>query len=337
MRTPLTLTLFLATTFCFAQIGAKTKQSTQLSGLWQNDQFGYQMTLMLNPDGTGEFDGEAIKYSTQPGVLVLTMVAQQETTKYNYTLSGNALTLTGGDLDQAVTFKRSGTEATPSPVTNTGTPSTIATAGGSIDKNLLGVWSGNGETIEFKPTGEVIYLGNTFKYEANQGHVSLITNQGNVMFQYAVVGTQLTMMANGQKVVYQKGANNGGGPMPNGSGRQVPQELVGKWCWINVNNTNSGGSSSDECIILNGDGSYQYYSERSMSVNTPGFSGGTSSQGSDQGTWFVQGDRIFYNSASRGQGSYRLEKRNHPRNVNDPMIILDGQPYVTAFQKAPWR
>ena len=69
----------------------------------------------------------------------------------------------------------------------------------------------------------------------------------------------------------------------------------------------------------------------------PGYYGGTNSQGSDQGTWYVQGDRIYYNSQSKGPGSYRLEKRNHPKNVNDPMIILDGTAYVTAYQKAPWR
>lgn len=336
MRTPLTFTFVFFSCLALAQIGAKAKQTTQLTGLWQNNQFGYQMTLMLNPDGTGEFDGEAVKYSTQAGVLVLTMVAQQQTTNYNYTLSGNSLTLSGGDLDQAVTFTKGGTEtpAAQSSVSNNGISTT--TPSSNVDKNLLGLWSGNGESIEFKTNGDVVYLGNTFKYEASQGHVTLITAQGNAMFQYTISGSQLTMMANGQRVVYQKGPGNTGGATTN-AGRQIPQELVGKWCWINVTNTNSGGSSTDECITLNGDGSYQYYSERSMSVNTSAFSGGTSSQGSDQGTWYVQGDRIYYNSATRGQGSYRLEKRNHPKNVNDPMIVLDGQPYVTAYQKAPWR
>jgi hypothetical protein len=51
----------------------------------------------------------------------------------------------------------------------------------------------------------------------------------------------------------------------------------------------------------------------------------------------VQGDRIYYNSQTQGQGSYRLEKRNHPKNVGDPMIVLDGEAYVTATLKAPWR
>jgi hypothetical protein len=37
----------------------------------------------------------------------------------------------------------------------------------------------------------------------------------------------------------------------------------------------------------------------------------------------------------QGSGSYVLEKRNHPKN-NDPMIVLDGEPYVTYYQKPRW-
>jgi hypothetical protein len=72
-----------------------------------------------------------------------------------------------------------------------------------------------------------------------------------------------------------------------------------------------------------------------MSTNTNSFSGGTSSQNSDSGTWWVVGDRIHYNSQTQGQGSYQLIKRNHPKN-GDPMIVLDGTSYVTYYQKAPW-
>jgi hypothetical protein len=100
---------------------------------------------------------------------------------------------------------------------------------------------------------------------------------------------------------------------------------------------NQGTSSSSRCITLNADGTYIYNSESSRSVNTPDYYGGTNAQNSDQGTWYVNGDRIYYNSQTTGQGSYRLEKRNHPKNVNDPMIVLDGEAYVTATQRPPWR
>ncbi|HRX00234.1 MAG TPA: hypothetical protein P5280_12130, partial [Cyclobacteriaceae bacterium] len=199
---------------------------------------------------------------------------------------------------------------------------------------LLGIWSGNGETIEFKNNGQCNYLGNTFGYQATSNQITLTARDGSVAFGYSIQGNQLTITGPSGKVTYTKGATNNA--TASGS-KGVAMELVGKWCWINVNSTNTGGSSSSRCITLNADGTYFYESESSMSVNTDAFYGGTNSQGSDRGTWYVQGDRIFYNSQSTGQGSYRLEKRNHPKNVNDPMIVLDGEAYVTQTYRQPWR
>jgi hypothetical protein len=221
--------------------------NAQITGVWQNNQFGYQIILMLNADGTGELDGELMKYTAKSGVLTIT--DQRETNTYKYTLNGNSLVVSGGDLDEPMAFTKEGTQSSSPPAD--------------------------------PPKADT--------------------------------------------------------PARYSDAKNVPQELVGKWCWINVTNTNSGAVSSDRCVTLNGDGTYLYAAERSMSVNDPSFAGGTNSQSSDRGTWWVEGDRMFYNSQSQGQGSYRLEKRNHPKNVNDPMIVLDGQPFVTQFQKAPWR
>ncbi len=41
-------------------------------------------------------------------------------------------------------------------------------------------------------------------------------------------------------------------------------------------------------------------------------------------------------SATGRVTTYQLEKRNHPKN-NDPMLLLDGQSFVTYYQKPPWR
>jgi hypothetical protein len=124
--------------------------------------------------------------------------------------------------------------------------------------------------------------------------------------------------------------------VPNTGKGTISQELVGKWCYVNVNSTYSGGSSSSTCFTLNADGSYEYYSESSRSVNTADMNGGISSQNSDRGTWTVQGDRIYYNSQTQGQGYYQFQKRNHPKN-GDPMIVIDGEAYVTFYNKEPWR
>ncbi len=309
----------------FAQIGAKVQQG-KIQGLWQNSQFGYQMTLMLNADGSGEFDGEPIKYSTEANKLSL--ISGQTVTVYLYTLQGNSLSLSGGDLQGSVTFTRDG----QTPAENPGQKEPVTPSFSNTDGSLLGLWTGNGESIEFKSDGKCVYLGNSFPYQISQGHVVLTTGQGNVSFAYSVNRSQLTLTANGHNIIYSKAAASSNGTTTS-SPKGVPVELVGQWCYMNMN-TNS---QTSRCITLNADGSYIYSSESSRSVKTSQVYGGTASQGADQGTWFVQGDRIYYTSQTQGQGSYRLEKRNHPKNVGDPMIILDGEPYVTATLRAPWR
>ncbi len=322
-----TIWLLLISISAFPQIGAKVQQG-RIDGFWQNNQFGYQMTLLLNPDGTGEFDGEIIKYKTQAGTLSIAIGSA--TTNYNYRLQGNSLWLSGGDLDKEIQFSRGGLDApavTTSPNTNAGTYSNTASS-------LIGLWSGNGEMINFRADGKCVYLGNTLDYRVSQGNVILTTGQGNVVFGYTVKGTQLTLMANGQQVIYNKAEGATVAPQAGAPGKgTVAQELVGQWCYMNM----TTNSQSSRCITLNADGTYIYSAESSRSVNTENLYGGTASQGGDRGTWYVQGDRIYYNSQTTGQGSYRLEKRNHPKNVNDPMIVLDGEPYVTATLRNPWR
>lgn len=309
--------------------------SAAIQGIWQNSDFGYQMTLMLNADGTGEFDGEVIRYAIQGNRL--TMMIDGQSITYTYGLSGENLNLSGGDLDASITFSKAGgahqeiASMPPSPPQPPSDPPTPSANSGS----LLGVWSGNGETIEFKNNGQCAYLGNTFYYQSTPSQITLQTNNGNIVFNYSIKGNQLTIAGNAGQVVYTRGTNNNTAATAGAKG--IAMELVGKWCWVNVNTTNTGGSSSSRCIVLNADGTYTYEAERSMSVNTDAYYGGTSSQSSDRGTWYVQGDRIYYNSQSTGQGSYRLEKRNHPKNVNDPMIVLDGEAYVTATYRQPWR
>jgi hypothetical protein len=318
-----------------AQIGNKIQQN-KISGIWQNTQFGYQMTLMLNEDGDGEFDGEEIKYTYQGNKLSIS--ENGGITVYNCVLQGNTLSLSGGDLDGTITFNRSGTDQTPA-ISNQTVTTPLANTRSNSDGVLIGTWSGNGETLEFKSNGQCVYLGNTYPYQLSPGSVTLITSQGNATFSYKINGNQLTLSANGKEVSYLRGSGNSSNQGANNNvsdGKNIPQELVGKWCWMNVTSTNSGGTSSSRCIVLNANGTYQYSSERSMDVNTNDMYGGTASQDSDQGTWWVQGDRVFYNSPTRGQGSYGLQKVNHPK-TGDPMIVLDGESYVTYYQRQPWR
>jgi hypothetical protein len=49
----------------------------------------------------------------------------------------------------------------------------------------------------------------------------------------------------------------------------------------------------------------------------------------------VSGRTIIAYSNTHGKITYPFEKRNHPK-TGDPMIVLDGDAYVTAYRKNPW-
>ena len=329
MRSQASICLVCLSISLSGQIGVKA-QLEKIYGTWQNNQFGYQMTLMLNADGNGEFDGQPIKFSMQESKLSITIGAV--VTPYTFVLQANSLTLSGGDLEGSVVFTRNGENTSygsnikveQDPVT----PSYSNTA-----SNLMGLWSGNGEMIEFKADGNCVYLGNTFPYQTSQGRLILSTAQGNVTFAYTVKGSHLTLTgAAGQQVIYNKALGASTDNTRGGQGK-VAMELVGEWCYLNMNTH----LQTSRCIKLFADGTYRYHAEGSRSVNTGTLSGGTASQGDDQGTWNVQDDRLYYVSQTQGQGSFRLEKRNHPMNVNDPMIVIDGEAFVTTSARPPWR
>lgn len=115
--------------------------------------------------------------------------------------------------------------------------------------------------------------------------------------------------------------NNGG----------VLQELVGKWCYLSNVQANDGGRMSEICITLNGNGTYEYYGE----TNSSNPYGGSSSQESDSGRWTATATTITAHSSSGETKNFTLEKRNHPK-TGDPMLIIDGDAFVTAYQKQPW-
>lgn len=111
----------------------------------------------------------------------------------------------------------------------------------------------------------------------------------------------------------------------------IAQELVGKWCYLANIQARDGGRMSERCFILNANGTYQYHSETSNSNPY----GGSSSQTDDSGRWSATATTITAQSNSGETNTYSLEKRNHPK-TGDPMLIVDGDAYVTFFQRQPW-
>jgi hypothetical protein len=92
-----------------------------------------------------------------------------------------------------------------------------------------------------------------------------------------------------------------------------------------------GARQSSQCFTLEANGSYSYVG------GTDSYNpyGGATSQSADSGTWTATETTLTARSRSGKTTVYALEKRNHPKN-KDPMIVLNGQTFVTYYNKPPW-
>ncbi|MCU0325354.1 MAG: hypothetical protein MUF45_08900 [Spirosomaceae bacterium] len=237
-----TLFLLLISIATFAQIGAKTKTATtgSLVGKWSNTSFGFDMVLVLNADGSGSFDGEKITYSTNASNLIINEGGQK--TNYQYSLSGNSLTLSGGDLDQAITFTKDqaitftkgGGVATNNSPTTTPNPSKPANSGNNAA--IIGTWSGNGETMILQANGQGSYNNIPFSYTVSGNTLNITGSGGTSQMQFSVSGNYLTLSGNGTTAMLQRGtaysstqpAQSGGGYQQNQTTGGIDQSLVGK-------------------------------------------------------------------------------------------------------------
>lgn len=221
------------------------------------------------------------------------------------------------------------------------------------NRGLNGTWSAsvNGQPliVEFGGTGAGKVNGNAMRWQVMGNALFVETNGQVITYQHQLQGDKLSVAggdldgvvvltrgtAAADAAKAKQGAGSGAATAAGGPGHGM--ELVGKWCKGSNFSANSGGGSSRmTCIELRGDGSYLYNSEGSMSAYGGGMYGATASQSGDAGRWRYEGGRLVAVSQRGQTTSYALEKRNHPKNRNDPMICLDGDCYTTAWRKNPW-
>lgn len=174
--------------------------NSKLPGVWQNTQFGATITLYLNEDGSGEFNGELIRYSLKGNKF--TMSSSATTTTYNFKQQGNKITFSGGDLQQPLEFTKYSDGGNVNDVADN--PSSQSSATYGVDNNLVGTWQNMSETVEFKSNGQAIYLGQAYPYQAVSGVISMSTQAGALSFYYQVNGNQLTLNINGLNYVYSR-------------------------------------------------------------------------------------------------------------------------------------
>jgi hypothetical protein len=318
------------------------KSSDQLAGIWTCPfDGGYTMKLELKPDGTGRLDDAPITYRSSGGKLTIMEDANTSTT-YSYSLSGNKLVLSGGDLSAALSFSRgSGTTTAPKVATQKEPPSDKSS---KMEKpsGLVGTWTGPTGTLAFQETGKGTANGQPFTWSVSGDQLTTTDPTGTFVFSYVVQANDLAITGYGQTSNFKKGKANSQAEKSantNQSNTGKGQELVGKWCYLtsNYNSLYSTKNSSftNECFMLNADGTYSYQYEANRSASNGGNYGYSNSTDSDQGTWSFDGvDKVTVVS-QKGTSTYTIEKKNHPK-TGDPMIFVNGRGYVTFYNKKPW-
>ncbi len=302
---------------CLAAAAALMAQS-EWSGSWK----GANIELAVQPVGLGAYKGTLVFEGKS---FPISAKAYADKLNGTFAVDGTSFAFSverGGDGH--VTLSSEGTRYLLAPAAR----NPLRGGGGGAAPSLVGEWQGPQGVVRFDANGGVFFGGQNYRYAVNGSTLTLTANDGQVPLAFQLNGDVLTLGSGSQTIRLTRLAASvaaGGGVLP---------ELVGKWCYqANVYATNGGGRSSSQCFTLNADGTYQYFGETD-SYNP---NGGATSNSSDAGTWTATETTITANSRFKPPVTYRLEKRNHPKNVNDPMLVLDGQAFVTAYQKAPWR
>lgn len=229
-------------------------------------------------------------------------------------------------------------------------PVAAATGAWAQAGDLAGTWNGNvmgtplSLTLDGRGSGQVD--GRPIRYQV-MGRLLVIEDRGEVTsYGFEVQGNRLQVgggqlpgvvtLTRGSAPARAAAAPQNTAPAAAAATGGAPRDLVGRWCKASSFTANAGGGSqSSACFELRADGSYVYGSERSASAYGGGMWGGTTAGGGDAGRWSATGNSITAHSNSGSTTTYRLEKRNHPKN-RDPMLCLDGDCYVTYYQRAPW-
>lgn len=210
---------------------ASPQANKNLLGTWQAKEGVTSITLTLNADGGGKLDEANIKYVIKDNIL--SVDEGGVVNKYTYQLSGNKLTLSGGDLDKSMVFERQG-GSSPSGLGGRRSQTAVA---GSTPSNPEGTWETQGPhgviRLVLKPDGTGTFGGGPVRWQFNQGILSLTGPNGTTVMYNAALAENTLIVSGGnltQPVVFKKAAPEVGsaGPKTGGEGKSR-DGLVGRW------------------------------------------------------------------------------------------------------------
>jgi hypothetical protein len=186
--------------FTNAQIGQKMKAASDnsLTGTWICNNGGQPLTLVLFSNNKGEFEGDEITYVQTDNKL--TIKTSATSTTYTFKLSGNNLTLSGGDLSKPAVFSKSGGQSNEDQIPAKTAPKSFA------GNELIGTWIAEGIQFTFKEGGLMMYNDKTMEYTV-QGKTLYCQNDQagvSVTYQYEINQNYLMLKNNGNTIMLQK-------------------------------------------------------------------------------------------------------------------------------------
>jgi hypothetical protein len=191
--------------------------------------------------------------------------------------------------------------------------------------------------VDIRANGTLTINGEEYAYKVKGSVINLFGEAGAAAIPFVLEGDTLTVEFEGREMVYKrvkagtKSVGQGAASSSAATGDiALMQALVGKWCYLS-SMTGSNSFMSTRCFVLYANGTYEYSSENS----TSGAAGSTVGQSWDAGRWSAMRTTLTAMSNSGTKNVYPIELRNHPK-TGDPMIVVDGDAYVTAYQKRPW-
>lgn len=323
--------------------GTVAAQLASWAGEYEGDQV--RLTLQAARDGyTGTilYDGQSMPLTARESAAGLAgrFTADGEAFAFQIRRDGSTLVLaTQGTiyrLEPVRTSKKGNPLARgPQPGANPPGAAEPLNTGGAAG-GIVGTWRTPQGTMRFNADGTGIANGEAFRYQTDGANVTMMTNQGSVTLGYRLANANTLLLRGPGGEVSLERVGAGGPPAGNApaarGGGNVTQELAGKWCYLsNVNATGGGARMSNICFTLHPNGQYEYYGE----TDSYGPNGGATSQSSDRGTWTATANTITSRSATGRVQTFQLERRNHPK-TGDAMLMLDGEAFVTAYQRPPW-
>ena len=199
---------------------------------------------------------------------------------------------------------------------------------------LVGRWKSDIAVIEIRADGTIKINDDEFVYKVKNSVITVSSDEGSLQFPYQLEGDTLVVDAQGTEVVYKRmkadGPTKSKGTVGLSSSEGIVAAFVGKWCYL----SSLGGASSyrnDRCFTLYQNGTYEYSGETSSS----GANGSSVGSQYDTGRWTATATTLTAYSNSGGKIVYPIQLRNHPK-TGDPMIVVDGDAYVTFTQRRPW-